>query len=217
MSTSEPTERTQVRRHPERGDYDFATISAIIDEAPICHVAVAVDGQPRVLPMLHARGGHTLYLHGSHASQLLRSMKAGAQVCLVFTLLDGLVLARSAMHHSLNYRCVIVFGQARDVTDPAERWEAFRLLVEHAAPGRWNETRQPSPEEDAATAVVALPLDEASAKIRTGPPRDAADDLTGPWWAGVVPLRIVALPPQLAPDLPAGIPLPPSVLALSKR
>ena len=217
MSATEPTARTQVRRHPERGAYDADTVHAIIDAAPLCHVAVVVNGQPRVLPMLHARGGANLYLHGSQSSQLIGALRVGGEACVVFTLLDGLVLARSALHHSMNYRSVVLFGRGRDVTDPAEKWEAMRLLVEHAAPGRWEETRWPTAEEADATAVVALSLDEASAKVRTGPPKDNPKDLGGPWWAGVVPLRTVALAAEPAPDLPADAPAPPSVAGLRRR
>ncbi len=217
MLPSDPTTRTQVRRHPERGDYDPDAVRAIIDEALICHVAVAVNGQPRVLPMLHARGGDNLYLHGSHSSQLLAALKSGAEACVVFTLLDGLVLARSAFHHSLNYRSVVLFGRGRDVTDPAEKGEALRLLVEHAAPGRWEEARQPTPAEEAGTAVVALPIQEASAKVRVGPPKDNPLDEGGPWWAGIVPLQTVALPPLPAPGQAPDAPAPPSVTGLLRK
>lgn len=214
MGDIKPTSRSKLRRIPQRGCYDREVVNAIIDEALICHVAIAHDGLPRVIPMFHARIDATLYLHGSAASHLLRALGAGAGTCVAFTLLDGLVLARSAFHHSLNYRSVVLFGRARDVADPDERLEALRALTERAAPGRWLETRQPSPQELKATALAAVPIDEASAKIRSGPPIDDAADLHLGYWAGEVPLRTITLPAVPAPDLAAGMELPGSVMAL---
>ncbi|HVW32229.1 MAG TPA: pyridoxamine 5'-phosphate oxidase family protein [Acidimicrobiia bacterium] len=186
----QPTSRTEIRRHPERGDHRDATVAAILDEGLVAHVGIAVDGQPYVIPMIYARRGATLYLHGSPASRLLRAMKKTVPVCVTVTLLDGLVLAKSAFHHSMNYRSVVVLGEAQEVTDPAEKRAAFAALVDHAVPGRSAEARPPNPKETAGTIVLALPLGEASAKIRTGPPIDDEADRPLPVWAGVIPLRL---------------------------
>src|SRR5256714_1696829 len=185
-----PTPRTAVRRHPERGVYDRAAIDAILDESLICHVGFEVDGQPYVIPTIHARMGDDLYLHGSPASRMLRTIGEGIDVCVTVTLLDGLVLARSVYHHSLNYRSVLVLGRAREVTDPAEKLRAMEAVVEHVVPGRWADARRPTEKEIAGTSILALPLDEASAKMRNGPPKDNAADMELPGWAGVVPLRL---------------------------
>ena len=190
-----PSARTEVKRHPERGVYDRATIDAILDEALICHVGFVVDGQPFVIPTIHARDGDTLYLHGSPASRMLRSIKAGVDVCVTVTLLDGLVLARSVYNHSMNYRSVLVLGRARELTDRAEKLRAMECVVEHVVPGRWSEARQPNEGELKGTTILALPLDEASAKVRTGPPKDFDDDLSLPVWAGVIPLDLRRGPP----------------------
>ena len=204
-----PTERTRVRRHPERGTYDRATIDAILDEALLCHLAWVTDeGDPRVIPTIHVRVGDTLYVHGSAASRTLRGLGDGRRVCIEATLLDGLVLARSTPKHSMNYRSVVVYGAPREVIDPAERDEAQRALVEHVVPGRTSEVRMPSGKEMKETAIFAVPLGEASAKIRTGPPVDPPDDLGSPVWAGVLPLRTTVGDPEPAPDLMAGIEAP---------
>jgi nitroimidazol reductase NimA-like FMN-containing flavoprotein (pyridoxamine 5'-phosphate oxidase superfamily) len=194
-----PSERTRVRRRAQRGHYDRATVHAILDEGLVCHVAFAPDAQPCVLPTAYAREGETLYLHGSPASRMLRSLAGGVPVCVAVTLLDGVVLARSAFHHSMNYRSVVIFGRAHEVTGAEERLRAMRALVEHVAPGRSRDARAPSAKELAQTLVLALPLDEASAKVRTGPPVDAEEDLGFACWAGVVPLR-------LAPGAPVADP-----------
>jgi uncharacterized protein len=187
------TERTQVRRLPERGAYDRATVHAILDEAFICHVGFVVDGQPYVVPTGYARVGETIYLHGSTGSRL--GLCPGMDVCVTVTLLDGLVLARSAFHHSMNYRSVMAIGRTRPVTDPAQKDAALRALVDHIVPGRSAAVRGADRRELAATAVLALPLDEVSAKVRTGPPIDDEPDYALPIWAGVLPLRQVADPP----------------------
>jgi nitroimidazol reductase NimA-like FMN-containing flavoprotein (pyridoxamine 5'-phosphate oxidase superfamily) len=202
--------RTTVRRQRQRGVYDPPTIEAILDEALICHVGAVVDGAPVVLPTVHARRERTLYLHGAPANALLRAGD-GAEVCVTATLVDGLVLARSAFHHSINYRSVVVRGPARAVTDPAEKADALGALVEHVARGRSAETRPPSDEELRATLVVAVGLDEASAKVRTGPPLDEPEDHALPHWAGELPLTVVPGPPRPDPDQPADRPVPPSV------
>src|SRR5436190_19734052 len=179
-----PTARTTVKRHPERGVYDRATVDAILDEALICHVGFVYEGQPYVIPTIHARDGETLYLHGSPGSRMLRNLKQGIDICVTATLLDGLVLARSVYHHSMNYRSVVVPGRAREITDHAEKLHAMECVVEHVVSGRWHDARQPSEEELKGTTILALSLEEASAKIRAGGPKDDESDLARPVWAG---------------------------------
>jgi nitroimidazol reductase NimA-like FMN-containing flavoprotein (pyridoxamine 5'-phosphate oxidase superfamily) len=204
-ATNQPSERTRVRRLPARACYDQATIDAILDEALVCHVGFAVDGQPYVIPTTYARVGRQLYIHGSAASRMLRTLASGVPVCVTVTLLDGLVLARSAFHHSMNYRSVVILGTAVEVSDPEERLAALEAIVEHILAGRWRQVRPPSERELRATSVLRLPLDEVSAKIRSGPPLDDADDLGQPCWAGVIPLRLVAVSPLADAHLPAGV------------
>jgi hypothetical protein len=207
-----PTERTRVRRLPERGVYDRATIDGILDEALVAHLAWVTDeGSPRVIPTIHARVADTLYVHGSTASRTLRGVGDGREVCLEVTLLDGLVLARSAFHHSMNYRSVIVYGRPREVVDPHERDLAQRALVDHVARGRAADARMPNEREIAQTTILAIGLEEASAKVRTGPPKDDEEDLDLPVWAGVLPLRVVPGEPEPAPDLRDGVEPPPYV------
>jgi nitroimidazol reductase NimA-like FMN-containing flavoprotein (pyridoxamine 5'-phosphate oxidase superfamily) len=189
------TERTTLHRHPERGSFDCETVYRILDEALICHVAFAVGSQPVVVPTLFARVGDTLYIHGSAIGRMLRSLAEGIEVCVNITLLDGLVFARSAFSHSMNYRSVSVFGTAREVTDAGEKRRALEATVEHVAKGRWQDARQPNEKELAVTTVIAVPLGEASAKIRSGGPKDADVDYALPVWAGVVPLTMTALAP----------------------
>jgi uncharacterized protein len=184
-----------VKRHPERGDYDRETIDAILDEALICHVGFVVDGQPYVIPTIHARDGDVLYLHGSPASRMLRKIKEGVDVCVTATLLDGLVLARSVYNHSMNYRSALVVGRAQEVKDVNEKLRAMECVVEHVVPGRWAEARQPSEAEIKGTTILALSLEEASAKIRTGPPTDFDEDMSLPVWAGVIPLELTRSDP----------------------
>jgi nitroimidazol reductase NimA-like FMN-containing flavoprotein (pyridoxamine 5'-phosphate oxidase superfamily) len=194
--------RTTVKRHPERGAYDRTTIDAILDEALICHVGFAHDGQPFVIPTIHARDGNTLYLHGSPGSRMLRNLKEGIDVCVTATLLDGLVLARSVYHHSMNYRSVVVLGRAREIADHAEKLHAMECVVEHVVRGRWHEARRPSEVELKGTTILAVSLDEASAKIRSGGPKDDEDDLALPVWAGVIPLSLEPREPIADNDLP---------------
>src|SRR5919198_1050725 len=193
MAPLSPTERTRVRRLPARASYDRGAIHAILDEGLVCHVGFVNDGQPYVLPTAYARVGDALYLHGSAASRMLHGLRDGIPVCATVTLLDGLVLARSAFHHSMNYRSVVILGVATEVTEPADRLRALEAIVEHAVPGRWSQVRQPSVHELKATMVLRLPIAEASAKVRGGGPLDAAEDLGWPCWAGHVPLRLVPL------------------------
>jgi nitroimidazol reductase NimA-like FMN-containing flavoprotein (pyridoxamine 5'-phosphate oxidase superfamily) len=184
------TARTELRRYPVRGLFDRAAVYRILDEGFVCHVAFAVEGQPYAIPTAYARVGDTIYLHGSAASRMLRSLSAGLNVCVTVTLVDGLVLARSAFHHSMNYRSVVVLGRARLVTAAEEKVSALRAFTNHIVPGRWDELRPVTDQELAATSVLALPIEEASAKVRTGPPKDDEADLSWPVWAGVVPLRL---------------------------
>jgi nitroimidazol reductase NimA-like FMN-containing flavoprotein (pyridoxamine 5'-phosphate oxidase superfamily) len=200
MATAAPTTRTRVRRVPARGAYERETIDAVLDETLVSHVGFVHDGAPVVIPTLHARLGDRLYLHGSAASRMLRTLEGGAQVCVTATLIDGLVLARSAFHHSVNYRSVVVFGQAR-VIAPEERLQALELFTEKLVPGRWPYVRPPTRQELKGTKVLELPLDEASAKVRTGPPVDDEEDYDLPVWAGILPLRTVVDPPQPDPRL----------------
>jgi hypothetical protein len=187
-----------VKRHPERGDYDRDVIDAILDEALMCHLGFVVDGQPFVIPTIHARDGDMLYIHGSPGSRMLRTAKTGVDICVTATLLDGLVLARSVYNHSMNYRSVVVLGRAHEVTDLDEKLRAMKCVVEHVVKGRWNDARQPNEGEIKGTTILSLPLDEASAKIRSGPPVDDEDDLALPVWAGIVPLRLEPSEPTAA-------------------
>ena len=185
-----PTPRTTVRRRPQRGHYDRETIDAVLDEGFVCHLGVVDDHGPVVLPTGYVRIGGEVVLHGSAANRMLRLAAEGRPVCVTVTLLDGLVLARSAFHHSMNYRCVVVFGQAR-VLEGDEKVRALEAFVDHIVPGRSAEARPPDDRELAATLVIAVPLDEASAKVRTGPPSDDEADLALDVWAGVIPLSLV--------------------------
>ena len=185
------TERTRVRRLAKRASYDVATIHSILDEALICHVGFSVEGKPVVIPTIHWRDGDRLYVHGSAASHMLRNLKDGVEACVTVTLLDGLVLARSAFHHSMNYRSVVIFGRAVEVVDRAEKLRALERLVEHIVPGRSSVVRPPNESEIRQTVVLAIPIEECSAKIRTGGPVDDEEDYSLPVWAGVVPLTLM--------------------------
>lgn len=200
------TERTTVGRLPKRASYDRETIHSIVDEALICHVGFVVDGAPVVIPTIHWREEDTLYVHGSVASRMLRSMKAGVEVCVTITLLDGLVLARSAFHHSMNYRSVVVFGTAREVTEREEKLRALDALVEHVVRGRAKDVRPANESELRVTSVLALPLNEASAKIRTGGPVDDDEDYALPVWAGVVPMKLTPGEPVTDERVAVGVP-----------
>src|ERR1044071_3023956 len=202
------TERTTLKRLPTRAEYDRARVYEILDEAFICHVGFVVDDHPFVIPTGYARMGDCLYIHGSAASRMLRALGQGIEVCVTVTLIDGLVLARSAFHHSVNYRSVVVFGQATVVEEAEEKMEALRAFTEHVVPGRWAEVRWPNESEMKATTVLALQLAEASAKIRTGPPIDDEEDYEINVWAGVLPLRLVADDAIKDDRLRSGISLP---------
>lgn len=189
MSSSPPSRRTEVRRLPERGVYDPAEVASILDEALICHVAITHDGAPVIVPTIHARVDETLYLHGSPASRVLRAMKAGAEVCVAASIIDGLVVARTPFHNSMNYRSVVVYGAPRFVDDRDEKMAAFRAITEHVLPGRWEDSRPPSDKEINGTLIMALSLAEASAKVRSGGPGDEPEDYDLPYWAGVIPVE----------------------------
>ena len=208
MKTFTRTERTTLKRLPKRGSYDAAVVYPILDEGFICHVGFVVDGKPCVIPTGYARVDEQLFIHGSQASRMLRELEQGIDVCLTVTIVDGLVLARSAFHHSMNYRSVIVFGQATVVSEREEKLAALFALSEHFIPGRWDEVRGPSEQELKATTVLALPLAEVSAKVRTGPPIDDEEDYELNVWAGVIPLRLEADGPVSDPRLPGEISAP---------
>jgi len=201
MSSNGPTKRTQVVRLPKRGDYSEETVYSILDAGFLCHVGFVVNGQPFVIPTGYGRSGDTLYVHGSSASRMLRALAAGVEVCVTVTLLDGLVLARSAFHHSMNYRSVVLFGTATLVESPEEKNEALRVISEQIVPGRWNDVRWPTDQELKATKVLALPISEASAKVRTGPPVDDDEDYAMNVWAGVLPLTVEANEPVPDPRI----------------
>ena len=204
VTNTEPfpiTQRNQIKRLPKRGEYDRQIIYQILDEGLICQLGFVVEGQPFVIPTAYGRVGDRLYIHGSPASRMLRTLQKGIQVCLTVTLLDGLVLARSAFHHSMNYRSVVVFGVASRVEDANQKVEALKAFTEHIIPGRWSDTRQPTRQEIAGTLVLSLPLTEASAKIRTGPPIDDEADYALPIWAGELPLSLTVTKPIPDPQL----------------
>jgi nitroimidazol reductase NimA-like FMN-containing flavoprotein (pyridoxamine 5'-phosphate oxidase superfamily) len=208
MDKLSQTARTTLKRLPQRGNYDRELINQILDEGFICHVGFVTGGQPFVIPTGYARVADQLFIHGSQASRMLRTLKKGIDVCVTVTLIDGLVLARSAFHHSMNYRSVVVFGRATLVDEQEEKMAALFALSEHMIPGRWADVRKPSEQELQQTTVLSLPLLEASAKVRTGPPLDDEEDYDLPVWAGVIPLRLIAEPPRDDPRVHAGIAAP---------
>jgi nitroimidazol reductase NimA-like FMN-containing flavoprotein (pyridoxamine 5'-phosphate oxidase superfamily) len=207
-----PTKRTKLGRLPNRGSHETETIHAILDAAFLAHVGFQMEGQPFVIPTLYGRDEDKLYLHGSAASRMLRGLDTGIPACVCVTIVDGLVLARSAFHHSMNYRSVVAFGTARKIEGAEKKTRALRIISEHLIAGRWSDVRGPSDKELKATAVLEFSIEEASAKIRTGPPVDDEEDYSLPVWAGVLPLRMEAKPPVPDPRLAASIKLPPYVL-----
>jgi nitroimidazol reductase NimA-like FMN-containing flavoprotein (pyridoxamine 5'-phosphate oxidase superfamily) len=217
MSGGKPTERTRVRRIPKRGAYDRATIDAILDEGLVCHAGFVVDGQPFVIPTLYARDGDRVILHGSAASRMLTTLDRGVDLCLTVTLADGLVVARSAFHSSMNYRSVMLLGRARVIEEPAAKMDALQALVEHLIPGRWDDCRLPNDQEMKATLVLEMPIDEASAKIRTGPPLDEEEDFTTPYWSGLLPFAQSTGAPIPDPTLTAGIDVPDYIRRYSRK
>jgi nitroimidazol reductase NimA-like FMN-containing flavoprotein (pyridoxamine 5'-phosphate oxidase superfamily) len=205
-----------VRRKPSRGSYDRELIHAILDEAMICHVGFAVDGQPYVIPTIHARVGGRLYLHGSTRNRMFNELAEGTPCCVTASLVDGVVLARSVTQHSLNYRSATVFGTGRRVTVADEKTAALRAVVEHIVAGRWDEVRGPSPDELEGTQVIAVEIEEASAKVRSGPPIDKREDVDPEKWAGVLPLEVGALEPIVGEDVAADV-TPPAHVANWER
>ncbi len=212
-----PTEHTKVRRIAKRGVYDRQVIYRILDEALICHVGFVDGGHPFVLPTIHVRVDDRLYLHGSKGSRMLDRTTSDVGACVTVTLLDGLVLARSAFHHSMNYRSVVILARAVEIADSGDKSRILDALVEHTVPGRLRDARPPSKKELDATKIVALPIDEASAKIRTGPPVDDESDYALPVWAGVIPLSNVASPPVADPKLSSNIDVPPYATRYARR
>ncbi len=208
MEQPTPTDRTRVKQIPSRGKYDQETIRAIIDEGLVAHVGFADGDQAFVIPMGYGRMGDQMIIHGGQEARIAQVVRRGAPLCITVTLLDGLILAKSALHHSMNYRSVVVLGTAREILEDSEKLEALRCVVEHIIPGRWDETRRPNDAELKATAVFTLPLSEASAKIRTGSAGDARADLELPYWAGEIPLRTTVLEPIPAETVPSSSPLP---------
>jgi hypothetical protein len=190
MEALQPTERTRLKRMPQRGSYDREIVYQIIDSALFCHVGFVHNDAPFVVPTLHVRIGERLYVHGSAASRMLRTAAGGIPLCVTVTHVDGLILARSAFHHSINYRSAVILGAAEEVTDQDAKLRALHALVEHVSPGRWQDARPPHPKELAATSVLSLPITEASAKVRTGGPSEEAEDYALPIWAGVIPLKM---------------------------
>jgi uncharacterized protein len=216
MTSFPQTERTTLKRLSKRGVFDRQLVYQILDEGFVCHVSFAVDGQPFVIPTGYARVDDQLYIHGSQVSRMLRTLSSGIDVCVAVTLVDGLVLARSAFHHSVNYRSVVIFGRAELVAEKEAKLAALFAFSEHVIPGRWDDVRQPTDQELKATTVLRLPLIEASAKVRTGPPIDDEEDYALNVWAGVLPLKIVAGEPSSDPRLPESIE-PPAYTLKYKR
>jgi len=206
------TKRTEFRRLPNRGSHDADTINAILDAGFLAHVGFCVDRQPYVIPTLYGRDGEKLYLHGSAASRMLGTLETGILSCITVTLVDGLVLARSAFHHSMNYRSVVAFGIAHKIHEPAQKTRALRVISEHLIEGRWDDVRGPSAKELKATSVLEFSIEEASAKIRTGQPLDDEEDYSLSVWAGILPLTLEAKPPLRDSRLTDGIKLPEYVL-----
>jgi len=217
MESFASTGRTTLKRLPQRGSYDRALVYQILDEGFVCHVGFVVDGQPFVIPTAYGRIGDKLYIHGSAASRTLRSVGGGIPVCVTVTLVDGLVLARSAFHHSINYRSVVILGAATMVEAAEEKMTALRAFTEHVVPGRWDDVREPTEQELRGASVLALPLVEVSAKVRVGPPKDDDEDMSIPVWAGELPLRITAGSPVDDPRLLAGLGPPAYLTRYSRR
>src|SRR5271155_3055122 len=211
------TERTELRRIPDRGSHDWGAIARILDADFLAHVGFCVDGQPFVIPTLYGRDGEKLYLHGSAVSRMLRELETGIPTCVTVTLVDGLVLARSAFHHSMNYRSVVAFGSARKIADPGQKIEYLRIISEHIIPGRWADVRKPSEKELKATTVLEFSISEASSKVRSGPPLDDENDYDLPVWAGVLPLAITSRPPVPDDRLIKGVTLPDYVRRYDSR
>jgi nitroimidazol reductase NimA-like FMN-containing flavoprotein (pyridoxamine 5'-phosphate oxidase superfamily) len=210
------TSRNTLKRHPERGRYDAESIYPIVDAALICHVGFVLENQPYVIPTLHARDGDSILLHGARGSRLLRHVEAGGEVCIAITLLDGIVLARSVFSHSINYRSAVIFGKGMAIEGDEARLRALEAFTERLIPGRWRDARPPSAVELKQTSIVAVAIESATAKVRSGPPNDIAEDLGLPVWAGVVPLRQAADPPVADPNLAQDIDVPDYIRAFAR-
>lgn len=208
MTSFTRTAQNKVRRHPERGHYEREAIYPIVDAALLCHVGFVIEGQPFVIPTLHARDGDTILLHGAVGSRLLREAATGTPLCITMTHLDGIVLARSVFNHSINYRSAVLFGTGRVLAEPAEKLAALAHFTERLLPGRWDDAREPSAKELRATGVVAVTIEGASAKVRTGPPQDGDDDLALPVWAGVLPIHECCGTPLADPHVAPAQPVP---------
>ena len=208
MNDFPKTDLNKVKRLPKRGHYDKETIYSVVDDALICHVGMIIDGRPVVIPTIHARQGDNILLHGASTSRMLNHVATGADMCVTITHLDGLVLARSVFHHSMNYRSAVLFGKGRLIEDPDEKMEALQIFTEKLIPGRWDDARQPTPNESKATHIVTIPIDSASAKIRVGPPGDDDEDYALDIWAGVLPMRTVFGELEVDPVLKDGVDIP---------
>ena len=205
MNKFKVTEKNKVKRVPSRGDYQQATIYQILDQSLVAHVGFVVNDEPFVIPMTFGRKGSRIYLHGANTSRLIKNIKGGIPVCITVTQLDGIVLARSAFHHSMNYQSAVIFGKANEIMDETEKVEALKYISEHILPGRWDSVRKPNQKELKATSVLQVEIEHASAKLRTGPPVDEKADYQLPIWAGVVPIKQVFEPPVADPKLASGI------------
>lgn len=208
MTVFEKTARNRVKRLPERAAYDRETIYSILDEALICHVGIADGNQPFVIPTIHVRRGDSLILHGATTSRLLKHIEAGNPICVATTLLDGLVVARGVFHNSMNYRSVVLFGVGRILSESKEKNEALFALTEHIMPGRWDDSRLPTRQELKATTIIEMPIESATAKMRSGGPKDDAEDYTSDWWAGVIPIQQKFLAAEPDPKLEKKIAVP---------
>ncbi|HEY7840359.1 MAG TPA: pyridoxamine 5'-phosphate oxidase family protein [Gammaproteobacteria bacterium] len=217
MTSYPVSRRNRVRLLPDRGRYDHDTVHAIIDSALLCHVGFVDDGQPVVIPTLHARKADFLYLHGSRGNAMLKHVQTGNPVCVTVTHIDGIVFARSAFHHSVNYRSAVLFGVGRLLEEAGEKMAALELITEHVAPGRWSDTRLPTEKELKLTSVIEFHIQSASAKVRMGPPKDDEADYTLPYWAGVLPFRREVLAPIADPKLPADISVPDYITHYGKK
>ena len=217
MASTAPSATTRVRRHPERASYEREFVYEILDEAPVCHLGFVAGGRPFVIPTIHARVGDLLYIHGAPASRMLKTLGSGIDFCVTATIVDGVVFARSAFKHSMNYRSAVVLGRGVAVTDADEKMTAFRAIVDHVARGRSADCRMPSAKESKATAIIRLPIDEFSAKSRSGGPVDYEEDLGLPVWAGVLPLELTPGSPSPVDDLPSSVALPDYVRRYRRR
>ena len=208
MQDFEKTKKTRVKQAPQRGHYDRETAYAILDEGMVCHIGIVVDGKPVVIPTVYWRDGDDLYFHGASKSRLILASREAEEICITVTLLDALVIARSGFHHSMNYRSVVMFGRAEQVTDDDEQFAALKIFMEGVAPGRWDELRAPNKQEMKATIIMRLPINEATSKIRSGPPIDDDEDMAADVWAGEIPIALTYGEPVPDPQLRAGIAVP---------